>query len=111
MTQLTILLQAAPQGGGAGQKLLMILMIVVVFYFFMIRPQMKKAKMEKEFKTGLQKGDKVVTIGGVHGKIVDVQDTTFLLEVANDVRVKVEKSAISAEVTKQYQQPTGAEKK
>jgi preprotein translocase subunit YajC len=83
----------------------MILMIVVVFYFFMIRPQMKKAKMEKEFKTSLNKGDKVVTIGGVHGKILDVQDTTFILEIDNNVKVKVEKSAISAEVTKQYQQP------
>lgn len=104
MTLNSILLQAA-QGGGAMQQLLMILMIVVVFYFFMIRPQMKKAKMEKEFKTSLNKGDKVVTIGGVHGKIVDIQDNTFLLEIDNNVKVKVEKSAISAEVTKQYQQP------
>lgn len=105
----TILLQAA-QGGGAGQQLLMILMIVVVFYFFMIRPQMKKAKMEKEFKTSLNKGDKVVTIGGAHGKIVEVQDTTFLIELADNVKVKFEKSAISAEATKQYQQPAPVKK-
>ena len=104
MIQQTILLQAA-SGGGAGQQLLMILMIVVVFYFFMIRPQMRKAKMEKTFKESLNKGDKVVTIGGVHGKIIEVQDRTFTLEIDNNVKVKIEKTAISAEATKQYQQP------
>ncbi len=98
----SILLQAAPGGGAIGQ-LLMILMIIVVFYFFMIRPQMKKAKNEKVFKEGLVKGDKVVTIGGVHGKIVEVADTTFMIEVDNNVRLKIEKTAVSAEATKQYQ--------
>ena len=98
----SILLQAAPGGGAMGQ-LLMILLIIVVFYFFMIRPQMKKAKQEKVFKEGLVKGDKVVTIGGVHGKIVEVSDTTFMIEVDNNVKLKIEKSAVSAEATKQYQ--------
>lgn len=95
----SILLQA--QGGGA-YNLLMIGMIIVVFYFFMIRPQMKKAKEEKAFKESIQKGDKVVTIGGVHGKIVEVNETTFLLEIDSNTRVKIEKSAISADATKQY---------
>ncbi len=84
-------------------QLIMILLIIVVFYFFMIRPQMKKAKEEKLFKQSLLKGDKVVTIGGVHGKIIDVNDTTFIIEVDNNVKLKVEKTAISAEATKQYQ--------
>src|SRR6187402_317119 len=97
----TIILQAA--GGGAMGQLIMILMIIVIFYFFMIRPQMRKAKQEKVFKEGLVKGDKVVTIGGVHGKIVEVADTTFMIEVDNNVRLKVEKTAVSAEATKQYQ--------
>ncbi len=106
MQFLTILLQAAPAaGGGATQQLLMILMIVVVFYFFMIRPQMKKAKTEKTFKESLKKGDRIVTIGGVHGKITDVEERTFQLEIDNNVRVKVEKTAVSAEATKQYQEP------
>ena len=74
MSNLSILLQAA--GGGAMQQMVMILMIIVVFYFFMIRPQMKKAKLEKAFKESIKKGDKVVTIGGVHGKILEVQDKT-----------------------------------
>lgn len=105
MTFLSILLQAAPGGGAMTQQFIMIGMIIVVFYFFMIRPQMKKAKTEKDFKEQLQKGDKVVTIGGVHGKILDVQEKTFTLEIDQNVKVKVEKSAISAEATKQYQQP------
>jgi preprotein translocase subunit YajC len=108
MSTLSILLQAA--GGGAMQQMMMILMIIVVFYFFMIRPQMKKTKLEKQFKESIKKGDKVVTIGGVHGKIIEVQEKTFILEIADDVKVKIEKSAISAEVTKQYA-PTAEVKK
>jgi len=99
---LTILLQSPGTGAGI-QQLLMIGLIIVIFYFFMIRPQMKKAEMEKQFKEGIQKGDKVVTIGGVHGKITEVQDKTFTLEVDNNVKLKIEKSAVSAEATKQYQ--------
>ena len=100
---LSIILQA--QGSPAMSNLFMIGMIVIVFYFFMIRPQMKKAKTEKQFKESISKGYKVVTIGGVHGKIVEVSDKTFLIEVDNNVRLKIEKSAVSAEATKQYQVP------
>lgn len=103
MTTISILLQAP--GGGAMEQLLMILMIIVVFYFFMIRPQMKKAKMERAFKDSIKKGDKVVTIGGVHGKVLEVQEKTFMIEIDQNVKVKIEKSAISAEATKQYQTP------
>ena len=101
MTLNYILLQA--QGSGAMSQWVMILLIIVVFYFFMIRPQMKKAKQEKLFKESLVKGDKVVTIGGVHGKITEVNETTFIIEVDSNVKLKVEKTAISAEATKQYQ--------
>jgi preprotein translocase subunit YajC len=101
----TILLQAKPGMNPAMQQMIMIGMIVVVFYFFMIRPQMKKAKQEKTFKESLNKGDKVVTIGGIHGKIIEVNDTTFIIEIDNNVKVKIEKSAVSADATKQYQQP------
>lgn len=110
MTLLNILLQQAAGANTAIPNLIMIGSIIVVFYFFMIRPQMKKAKQEKEFKESIQKGDKVVTIGGVHGKIVEIQDRTFTLEIDNNVRVKIEKSAISADVTKQYQQPAETKK-
>lgn len=90
-----------PGGQGIPQNLIFIALLIVIFYFFMIRPQSKKAKQEKEFKEGLKKGDKVVTIGGIHGKIVEVADTTFLVEIASGVQVRMEKSAISAENSQQ----------
>ena len=88
--------------GQGTQQLLMILMIVAIFYFFMIRPQMAKAKKEKQFKESIEKGDKVVTVGGLHGKVIEVQDNTFTIEVAQNVRVRIDKSAVSADSSKQY---------
>jgi preprotein translocase subunit YajC len=64
---------------------------------------MKKMKMEREFKDKLQKNDKVVTIGGIHGRIVEINDKTFMLEIENNVRMRIEKTAVSAEASKQYQ--------
>jgi preprotein translocase subunit YajC len=70
-------------------------MIFAVMYFFMIRPQIKKQKKELEYRSALQKGDKVVTIGGVHGKITDIKEDTFIIEVHGGTILKVEKSAVS----------------
>lgn len=98
MTLLNILLQQQP--GGGMQTLIFFLLIIVVFYFFMIRPQMRKAKLERTFRDKVQKGDKVVTIGGIHGKIVEVDTTTFLVEIDNNVKVRIEKSAIAVDATK-----------
>jgi preprotein translocase subunit YajC len=99
MELLSILLMAPPKDGQGSpwQSLIMIGMIFLVFYFFMIRPQVKKQKEQKKFRESLSKGTKVVTIGGIHGKIVEIQDTTVTIEVEGGVRLKVEKSAISAE--------------
>ena len=72
-----------------------LVLIVVVFYLFFIRPQMKKSKDQKKFREALQKGSKVVTIGGIHGKILEVSDKTVTIEVANQVQMKFEKSAVS----------------
>ena len=92
------------QGGGSMfGTMVPILLMIVVFYFFMIRPQQKKAKEQKNFKDTLQKGDKVVTIGGIHGKIAEVRDTTFVIEVGNGHKHTIEKSAISMEITKAVQ--------
>jgi len=90
---------------------MMILLIVVIFYFFMIRPQMKKSKLERQFKETLQKGDKIITIGGVHGRIVEIADTTFLVEIDSNVKVRMEKSAVSAEATKAHRDRTESPKK
>jgi preprotein translocase subunit YajC len=77
--------------------MLMMGLIVVVFYFFMIRPQMKKQKEGKKFIENIKKGDKVVTIGGIHGKIAEVNDTTYVIEVEGGNRLKISKSAVSME--------------
>lgn|SRR5690606_6392769 len=92
-----ILLQAA--SGGIMSFLSMIL-IIVVFYFFMIRPQMKKAKDHKKFIEELKRGDKVITNAGIHGKIVDITDTTFLIEVEGGTKIRFEKSAVSLDASK-----------
>ena len=91
------LLQAQPQQQGGGYSgLIMIALIFVVFWLFFIRPQNKKQKEEQKFREALQKGDDVVTIGGIHGKVVEVKETTVLISVDSNVKIEVEKSAISA---------------
>ena len=96
---ITILLQNQPQGGGSSFLILMVGMLVV-FYFFIIRPQQKKQKDQKKFITEVKKGDNVVTIGGIHGKIFEVGDETIILEVEKGGKIKLEKSSISLEGSK-----------
>lgn len=100
----TILLQAA---GNPLSQLLPILLVIVVFYFFMIRPQMKKAKEQKKFREAIQKGDKIITIGGIHGKVFEVADTTLLIETESGSKLRVEKSAISSGAGDQLGQQAG----
>ena len=80
--------------GGANQ-LVMIVLMIGVFYFFMIRPQMKKQKELKKFREGLKAGDKIVTIGGVHCKILEIADTTVLIQ-SEGTKLRLEKSAVSS---------------
>ncbi|MEJ7693966.1 preprotein translocase subunit YajC [Daejeonella sp.] len=86
-------------------QFLPMLLIIVVFYFFMIRPQMKKAKDHKKYVEELKKGDKVITTSGIHGKIVDVNDATFLVEVDSGTKIRFEKSSISLEASKALNTP------
>jgi preprotein translocase subunit YajC len=96
MNTLFILLQAAGKGEqSTWMQLLPLLLILVVFYFFFIMPQTKKAKKEKEFRKSLKKGDKVLTIGGIHGKIAELKETTVVIEVGNGMKMTVERSAIA----------------
>ena len=99
MNTLSILLQAAQpqQQGGGYSALIMIALIFVVFWLFFIRPQNKKQKEEQKFREALQKGDDVVTIGGIHGKVVEVKAMTIMMSVDNNVKIEVEKSAIVAQ--------------
>ncbi len=98
MTNLNfVLLQAAGSGGGMVQLVLMG-GIILVFWLFMIRPQAKKAKEQKKFVDNMQKGDKVVTIAGIHGTINKInEDNTLQLEVSPGSYLKIEKSSISME--------------
>ena len=91
----TLIILAAQQGQQSmWQSMIMLLLIVVVFYFFMIRPQAKKQKEQQKFREALKKGDKVITAGGIYGKLVEVSATTVVIECEGQVRLKVDKTAI-----------------
>lgn len=93
-----ILLMQNPQGNESGgfSFLIMIILMILVFYFFMIRPQARKAKEQKKFRDSLKKGDRIITIGGIHGKILEVRDDTLIIQTEGDCRLKIEKSAVAA---------------
>lgn len=95
---------AEGQEGGGLMSFLPIIAIVLVFYLFFIRPQMKKSKDQRKFREAIKKGDKIITIGGIHGKIIEVQDTTFTIEVEGQNRLKIEKSAVAMDGSSQLQQ-------
>ncbi len=89
-----LLQQAAPQQGGGMQMLIMMALIIAVMYFFMIRPQQKKQKELQNFRNSLAKGDKIVTIGGIYGTVAEVKDQYLLVEVDNNVKIRVDKSSV-----------------
>lgn len=91
MNTLFIALQA--QGGGYS-GLIMIALLFVVMWFFMIRPQQKRQKEMKKFREGLGKGDKVVTAGGIYGTVTDVKEKTFVVEIANGVKITIDKGSV-----------------
>lgn len=101
MDILSILLFANPNqaagesaSGGGFMSFLPLILIMVVFYFFFIRPQMKKAKEQNKFREALKKGDHVITIGGIHGKVEEIKESTLVIQVDANVKITVEKSAI-----------------
>lgn len=108
MTLLNVLLQTGAEsasgglfGGGGMSMIIMMVLLFGIMYFFMIRPQQKKQKALQEARNAIKVGDKVVTAGGIHGKVKEVGDTFFVLEIADNVRIKIEKASvyISAEDT------------
>jgi len=103
----TILLQAAT--GFGTQQIITFGLIAVVFYFFMIRPQVKKSKDQKKYVNELKKGDRVVTTAGIHGRIIEVAEATFLVEVDNG-KIRFDKSAISLEASKALNTPPAVTK-
>jgi preprotein translocase subunit YajC len=99
----TILLQAT--AGAQYQSYIMMGLLALVFYFFMIRPQIKKQKDQKKFVEEMKKGDKVITTAGIHGKVVDIADTSILVEVDKGVNIRFDKSAISLDASKALNAP------
>lgn len=94
MNIITILL--AEEGGN---PLIFFVLVFGVFWFFMIRPQVKKQKNERKFREQIKKGDKVITSGGLHAKVVEVAENTVKLDVGNSTILKYEKSGISSELS------------
>ena len=96
MSSILFIIAQAPAAGGSSpySMLLMMGLMIVVFYFFMIRPQMKRQKEMAKFRSALQKGDKIVTTGGIYGKIDEIKDNIIILEVAANVKLKVDKSVV-----------------
>ena len=97
MNLMTVFLQApaAAPGGGSMMWILLIAMFAIM-YFFMIRPQNKKQKEIQNFRKGLEVGQEVITAGGVHGKIKELRDDAVILEIADNVRIKIDKNSIFA---------------
>lgn len=94
MNELLILLQATETEGGGWMQMLPLLLILVVFYFFFIRPQTKKSKEQRKFREELKKGDKIVTVGGIHGKVLEIKEAAIVLDAGNQIKLTIEKSAI-----------------
>ena len=98
-----LLIAMAPQGGEGGSMVSTIIMfgaIFLIFYFMIIRPQQKKSKQREKLLSNLEKGDKVVTSGGIHGIISGLDEKTCLLQVSDNLKIKVERSAIGTVLSK-----------
>ena len=103
MTMFTILQAAAGQQGGGWQMWIMLALIFGVMWFFMIRPQRKQQKELQNFRDSLKKGDKVVTIGGIYGTVCEIKEGSVLIEVDNNVKIRVSKQALVKDFTENAQ--------
>lgn len=105
---MTILLDASAAGanpnGSGWQMIIMLVLIMVVMWFFMIRPQRKQQKELQKFRDGLKKGDKIVTIGGIYGTVVEVKEKALLIEIDNNVKIKVDKNSVVKDFSEVAQQ-------
>lgn len=104
-----ILLQT--KGGFNIQDFMPFLLIIVVMYVFFILPQSRKAKAQRKFREELKKGDKIVNVAGIHGKIIEMGDTNMVIELEEGVRMRIEKTSISMEATQALNNPKGEKEK
>lgn len=94
MLQQLITLDAAATNGNGLSGILMIVILIAIFYFMMIRPQQKKQKQIREFREGLQKGDNIITAGGIYGKIKEIKENAFIVSIADGVTIKIDKGSV-----------------
>ena len=92
--------QGAPAQGGGMESMLLIVVMFGVLYFLMIRPQMKRAKEQKAMIEALQKGDEVVSAGGILGKVAKINENYIMLEIANGVDIQMQRSAVQVVLPK-----------
>lgn len=97
-----ILLQDAAQQGGLS-SIFMIVALIAIFYFFMIRPQQKRQKEIRKFREGISKGDSIVTAGGIYGKVRDIAENYFIIEIADGVRIRIDKGSVYPSATEANQ--------
>lgn len=95
----SIILMGQPQGANPLNQILLLVLLIVVFYFFMIRPQVKRQKDLKNFRQSLQKGDKIITTGGIYGRINNISGNIATIDVGNNVIIKVDVSALLKDTT------------
>ena len=106
MKFMTLLQAAGAQGASSWTMWVMLLLIFVVMWFFMIRPQRKQQKELQKFREGLQKGDKVVTVGGIFGTVAEINEKSVLIEVDKNVKLRVDKNSL----VKDYSEAAAATK-
>ncbi len=106
LSNLITLQSAGAEAGGAGVvNIIMIVALVAIFYLFMIRPQQKRQKEIRKFREALGVGSKVMTAGGIHGKIKAVKDNVFVVEIANGVAITIDKNSVYPLGTEQAEKP------
>jgi preprotein translocase subunit YajC len=99
LSGLHTLIGMAPQGGSGGggsmfSTLIMFALIILIFYFMILRPQQKRQKERDKLLNSIEKGDKIITAGGIHGTVIGLEDKTVLIQIADNVKVKIEKTAV-----------------
>lgn len=96
MSNLLYVLLMAPKSEDQNpfMTFLPLILIIVVFYFFMIRPQVKKQKDLRSYRESLKKGDKIITTGGMYGKVVDIKENVIVIDVGEQIRLRIDKSAV-----------------
>ena len=96
---------AAGQGAGGFSGFIPLILMFVIFYFLLIRPQQKKTKQHREMISGLKKGDRIITSGGIHGRITGIDETTLTVEISDRVRVKVARGNVGVRIETVTQPP------